>query len=741
MKNRPLFYVFAGVILGEGCYCISKIMAGAVAAFCLILIICQRQSCDFLYAHSRLIAIILRSFLIGFLIGVFALTWESPLPESGTQIEGEIRGKIVEVGTGKTEVIRLSPFCVNGKQMSGSLLLYGETKDLLPGQKIVVTAKIQAYESPRNPGQFDLRQYYRCRGIYYHGFFDSVTMVDRKPNWWKSQLYFFKKLCVDKLRKYLSEQDAGILCAAMLGEKSYLDSDIKELYQKNGIAHILAISGLHLSMIGGAVYKFLKRIGLSFFTSGMISFLVIIPYCIMIGNAVAALRAMIMLILLIGADIKGRGYDFLSSASLAGILILGESPYYLFDAGFLLSFGAIFAIGCVNPCFYNWKKGKQLWLGLSIWFVLLPIQLWFFYEISPSSIFLNFLVIPVMPFLLFFGFVGLCTPFVACFSVCHMILKFYESLLVFPSFIFGKPQWYLIALYLLMLSICCYYIRQKKRVHVLFCTMIAMACLFLFQTHGFQITFLDVGQGDCILISSPTGHHYMIDGGSSSVSEVGKYRIIPFLKSQGIKSLDYVIITHFDEDHYSGVEEMLGSYPIRNLMIFQNVEKTEQGYQRILALAKKSGVTICECSRGTKLKDGAISLECQFPQKDYQAEKNQQSLVFLLRYKEVRCLFTGDLELEGEADFLKMNVSKAEVLKVGHHGSKNATSEELLKKVEPDFAVISCGKNNRYGHPNAETLQRLQDAGCQITSTVDVGAIWIKENHHQLYLETFQSTP
>lgn len=751
MKNRPLFYVFAGVVLGEGCYCISKIMAGAVAAFCLILIICRRQSCDFLsrnrilhkylFAHSQFIIIILKSFLIGFLIGVLALTWESPLPESDTKIEGEIRGEIAEVGTGKTQMLRLSPFYVNGKLMSGSLLLYGETKNLLPGQKILVTSKIQAYESPRNPGQFNLQQYYRCRGIYYQGFFDSVTILDHKSNWWQSQLYCLRKACVVKFNEQLSQKDAGILCAAILGEKSYLESNIKELYQKNGIAHILAISGLHLSMIGGAVYKFLKMFGLSFAPAGILSFIVIIPYCVMIGNAVAAVRAMIMLMVLIGSDMKGRSYDFLSSASLAGILILGESPYYLFDAGFLLSFGAIFAIGCVNPCFQSWKKGKQLWLGLSIWFVLLPIQLWFFYEISPSSIFLNFLVIPLMPFLLLFGFIGLCTSFSACFTLCHMILKFYESLLVFPSWILGKPKWYMITLYFFMIFICCYYIRQKKRVQVLFCMMIAMIFLLLFQTHGFRITFLDVGQGDCIVISSPTGHHYMIDGGSSSVSKVGKYRIIPFLKSQRIQSLDYVIITHFDEDHYSGIEEMLGSYPIRNLIIFQNVEKTEQGYQRISSLAKKYGVKMHECFRGTKLNDDGMILECEFPKKDYQAEKNQQSLVFLLRYKEFRCLLTGDLELEGEENFLKMNVSRADVLKVGHHGSKNATSEEFLKKVKPEFAVISCGKNNRYGHPSDETLKRLQNAGCQITSTADVGAIWIEESHHGLNLQTFRLAP
>lgn len=744
MKNRPLFYLFAGVVLGEECYCINKIMAGAVAAFCLILYFYQRNGCDFLLCKSirktnqkKLLSRIFKSFFIGFILGICFVVAADPIPESGDMLEGEIRGTIAEIGAGKTKVIRLSPFAVKGKPMSGSLLLYGETENLLPGQSVMVNTKIQPYELPCNPGQFDLKQYYRCRGIYYYGFFEEMTVIEQTPDRYRSKLFALKKNCIARIRMHLSDKDSGVLCAVLLGEKSYLDSDLEELYQKNGIAHILAISGLHISMLGGTIYHFFKRIGISFLPSGLLSFVVMIPYCIMIGNAVSALRAVIMLMVWIGADIKGRGYDFLSSASLAGVLILGENPYYLFDAGFLLSFGAVFAIGCISPCFVNWKRGKQLWTGLSIWLVLLPIQLWFFFEVSPGSILLNLFVVPVMPLLLFFGIAGICTNFGLFFIFCHIILQFYERISIFPSLVFGKPKWFLLILYFVLFVIACYLLRKEKRIMAVLCLIVAVSSICLFHSHGFLIAFLDVGQGDCIVISSPSGKHYMIDGGSSDVSEVGKYRILPYLKSQAIHSLDYVIITHFDEDHYSGIEEIIGSYPIHHLLIFQNIgTKKEEGYQRIAQLAEQAGIEIHACSRGSQLKDEELSLICQFPEENYQAEKNQQSLVFLLRYHNFRCLLTGDLELEGEEEFVKMDLTGVEVLKVGHHGSKNATSESLLQKINPSLAIISCGKNNRYGHPHADTLKRLEEIGCQIKITANEGAVWIEEVHDRFLINT-----
>jgi DNA internalization-related competence protein ComEC/Rec2 len=730
MKNRPLFYVFAGVVLGEGCFCKSKMMAGMITVFCLVLIKLKAGDRNFFF--WRKLGMI---FLGGLFLGFFLMWMEndsSTLKESDSCV---VEGRIKEIGTGKTEYLKLEPYRIDGKTEKGNLLLYGRTKDLLPGQNVQIRSELSSYEAPRNPGQFDLRMYYRCRNTYYSGFFDEYVITDPVYDKNAVLLYRLKKKGISICRNYLSKQDAGIMTAMMFGEKSYMDDSIKERYQKNGIAHILAISGLHISMLGGSLYKLLKRMGMPFLPAGMAAFFIMLPYCVMIGSAVAALRATIMLMIFIGADIKGRHYDFISAVSLAGIFILAESPYYLFDAGFLLSFGAVFAIAVVYPCFDKLKKAKNLWLSLSVWLVLLPIQLWFFYEISVFSLLLNFIVIPLVAPLLAAGFLGVLFSSDRFFFLCHLILSLYEKLLVFPAILTGKPSLFQIGAYLCCLIFFGILFRQGKRKYAVFCITIGMFLLTARIEGGFSLSFLDVGQGDCIIIESPSGRHYMIDGGSSDVSKVGKYRILPFLKAKKIPALEYVMITHFDKDHYSGIEEMIGSYPIKHLGIFESAKKQDEGYQSILKSAKKYHIPISYFSKGDELKDGKIKLSCLFPQEGYQAPKNQQSLVFHLSYGEFDCLLTGDLELEGEEALLSMGISHVEVLKAGHHGSKNATTKALLEQAKPECAILSCGAANRYGHPHRETLKRLKEAGVMIYRTDQSGAVWMEEKSRKILIK------
>lgn len=697
--------------------------------FCLILWIIRRKSRSCLKRY-------LGFFAAGAAIGICLMLLEDQNVISEEAADGEITGIVAEMGSGKTEVIRLRSLTVDGRRYDGCALFYGPTEGILPGYRVRIHTRMAPYDAPRNPGQFDLQQYYRCRGIYYSGFYEEIEVIDPTGHKIRTALYRQKSAWIRRCRSCLSEEDAGILCAVLLGEKSFLDDRLKERYQKNGIAHILAISGLHISMIGGTLYRLLKKVGLGFAPAGLLAFIVIVPYCMMIGNAVAALRAVIMLILLLGADIKGRSYDFLSSASLAGIMILLESPYYLYDSGFLLSFGAIFAIGCVYPCFRAIARGQTLWLGLSVWFVLLPIQLWLFYEISPFSILLNFVVIPLMPVLVACGLFGMLTPLTVFFQICHWILSFYQSNLIFPSYIIGKPRILQIVVYVMMLCCFCIFISRKRYSYSIFCMLIGLVSVCISPAKGFGITFLDVGQGDCIVISSPSGHHYMIDGGSTDVSQVGRYRILPYLKSQGIKKLDYVVITHFDEDHYNGIMEMIESdYDIEHLIVYQNIDQEDSGYQSIHAEADKKQIPMLEFSRDYEIREKDMTLQCVFPEKDYCAEKNQQSLVFLLKYRSFSCMLTGDLEKEGEQELCQLPLEDITMLKIGHHGSRNASSDELLDILKPEYAVISCGKNNRYGHPHEELIERLNKRHMDIYQTPRSGAIWIKEVRKKMVIE------
>lgn len=727
MKNRPLFYVFAGVVLGEGCFCINKIMAGAVTAFCLI---AAQKVCGCFFSPKRCFFIkkYIYCLVLGMIMGILLPLGEARNEIEEEGIEGKITGIVKMVGAGETEVIQLGDLSAGGKRYDGNALLYGPSDQVLPGYLVCINTKIEPYETPGNPGQFDLNLYYRCRNIYYSGFYDEIDIIKPTEDHLLTVLHRLKVRWVTTCRKHLSEKDAGVLCAVLLGEKSFLDEGLNESYQRNGIAHILAISGLHISMIGSTLYRLLKKTGLSFVPAGLISFAIMIPYCIMIGSAVAALRAVIMFILFLGSNMKGRTYDFLTSASLAGLLILIENPLYLWDASFLLSFGAIFAIGCVFPCFKKIHAGQTLWLGISVWIILFPIQLWFFYEMSPFSTLLNFIVIPLMPCLVGCGFLGLLTDLHSFFKICHIILAFYESILVFPSYMIGKPKMISLVVYGVIIVCFCLLIQSKKYGFSAVCMLFGILVLLIPPAHGFRITFLDVGQGDCIVVESPSGHHYMIDGGSSDVSKVAKYRILPYLKSQGIPKLDYVVITHFDEDHDNGILEMLESgYRIDHLIVYQNTDQSDEDFLLLQKETEKQNIPILFFSRNDFLKDQELSFKCLFPEKDYTAEKNQQSLVFWLQYRGFSCLLTGDLEKEGEDDLCDFWLPKVNLLKAGHHGSKDASSEMLLSKTTPQYAVISCGQDNRYGHPNPETLKRLEKENITIFQTPKCGAIWARE--------------
>lgn len=721
--------IFIGMILGGSAVWIHKIMVGAVASFCLCLIVIGQVRAGGCFFTSRIKIRAEHWLFLGVILGIFCFGIESDQKFQGEK-EGRVVGVIEEIGTGKSQYIKINSYKIDDKKQTGALLLYGDPKDLLPGEIVEIKTKIKPYEGRRNPGQFDLKQYYRTRNIFYYGFFEDYKCVKTSYSKYKAILYRLKKQWISTCQSFLSEQEAGVMCSVLLGEKSYMDDTLKQLYQKNGIAHILAISGLHISIIGGTLYRLLKRMGIGFFPSGVISFCMVVPYCMLIGSAVSSLRAVMMLMIFIIGDIKGRSYDFLSSVSLAGIFILLENPYYLLDAGFLLSFTAVFAIGIVVPVFSEGSCGKIIWSSIAIWVTMLPVQAYFFYEISPWSIWLNFLVIPMMPFLLSFGFAGILLKAKWAFVLCHWILTFYEKLLIFPSYVVGQPDIWEIIAYFLLLGMVCQIFRMKKRVYGAAILLIAVLFISIpWESKGFFITFLDVGQGDGIVIHTPKDHTILIDGGSSDVNKVGQYRIQPFLESNGIGKVDVAIITHLDQDHYSGILELLeGGYRIETIVFFEGIQRDDKVFQTISELAKENHSSIVMYSKGNKIEDGGVELDCLFPQRGYDAEKNQQSLTFKLIYEQFSCLLTGDLELQGEEDFLKEKTGKISVLKVGHHGSKNATTDALLDEIRPQYAIISCGIKNSYGHPSKEVIHRLEERGIPTLVTTKTGAVTIEKN-------------
>ena len=617
----------------------------------------------------------------------------------------------------------------------------------------------------------------------------------------------------------------------------------------------MAISGLHLSFVGIGMYKVLRRITGSYPVGGTFGILFLALYIVMIGLTVSALRALVMFLFRVGADMTGRHYDAPTALSVAAVVVLLWRPLSLYDGGFWLSFGAVLGVLAVVPVAqdvsithpaimqrrskktniqsfpkqnadritlavyvktirgYLWKgifQGLTASMGINL--VILPVLLYYFFEFPLYSFILNLFVIPLMSVLLFMGMAGsllsVCfLPFSGvCFWICSGILRLYEMscnlALTLPGarFVAGKPEIWQIAVYygILIIVLLLLYKKERLREYIDDVDDVEGAESKKYQTCGrgivsrkyaergsgrsiqrrvtrlgrFALVFgmagiiilthrwgargklttvvLDVGQGDGIFMRGPEGGTYLVDGGSSDVKKVGQYRIEPFLKSQGVGMVDYVLISHGDSDHMNGVEELIERRDIGvriGTLVLPVQEVWDEALAGIAEKAEKYGVRVVVMERGQSIKEGNMTITCiqpgnpgtkaengksegQYEEEGYEPG-NAASMVLAVKFKEFDMLLTGDVEGGGEGQLTRQLEEQYrdctwEVLKVAHHGSKNSSSEEFLWQVKPAYTFISAGRENRYGHPHQETIKRLTDIGSKIYSTQENGAIIVE---------------
>ena len=714
------------------------------------------------------------------------------------------------------------------------------------GSLVILKGTLKNFQQPTNPGQFNAPFYYQILRISFR--LNQAEIQVKSDRFYKiaEGLYQLRRKAGSKVDALLPEQEASVMKTMLLGEKGILDEEIKGLYQRNGIAHILAISGLHISMIGMGLYQLLRRAGLKIKLSAILASMIIVLYGMMTGFAVSAIRAIAMFLLQMLAQILGRTYDRITALAVAAVLVLVEQPLYLFHSGFQFSFLCVLGISLILPVLGNVRKGKKLFEGVALMAVTLPVYLGVFYQIPVYSMFLNFIVLPMMSILMGAGIVMilaafLCTPLaIPAAWLITGILMVYERIGLFTEklphhyWTPGCPAKWQLAVYVAVLIIIaalgrtkrkavlyqkdCIHRRggcakeilqeQNKRIRRIAChggkwistygipvgicwgfLLLGVVILTWRFRPELQVTFLDVGQGDCIFLQTEDGASYLTDGGSSSVSKVGKYRMIPFLKYQGASQIKAVFVSHADSDHCNGIAELLEQAELEGIRV-ENLVLTDiadecrsEGYEELVELAGQNGITVQLLHEGQQLQDGELLFQCLHPSKGYRAEDlNETSMVLLVTYREFSMLLTGDVQgageehltqelqdwkepgvaqmqdvirISGEEESMeeesieeqsiederieeqieekrpqnKMGANHTEteltILKVAHHGSKNSTSEEFLKAANPKIAIISCGKGNRYGHPHEETLERLEKADVPWFCTKDYGAITV----------------
>lgn len=661
---------------------------------------------------------------------------------------------------------------------------------LLAGSLVFMSGKLEEIEGPRNPGEFDSKQYYACQHIYYVMKKGKIKKQSQNHSAYGQFLINMRQRFAKILEKTCGAE-AGAFEAIVLGDKSNLDPELKMRYQMAGIIHILAISGLHISLLGMGLYNMLKKAGFGIWPAGLLALIIMLQYGMMTGGGVSTMRAVCMFLLSVGAKIAGRIYDMPTGMAVAAILILVENPAYLLDGGFWLSFGSVIGIGCVWPVIQealgNLEKednaGKKiLWSFLAsgvVQFTTLPIVLWFYGEVSVMGIFLNLLVLPTVGVVLgsgtadaLLGLISIKGAFVVAIPG-RTILKIYEVLVIiigklpFCTWVGGKPEmWQIVDYYLILAGAVWIYrisekkykenktavMKKRKGIWKFRCLCAGMVCLGILligykPKEDFRIACLDVGQGDGIVIEMENRWNILIDGGSTNKSSLGQYQLIPYLKSRGISRLDGIYISHTDEDHISGVREIL-DYISKGLTIIRvenlilpdwDEVQDNKNFQELTELANAAGTRVIYVNAGDRVRYGETTLKVLWPEAGATGkEVNEDAMVIEMTNGAFKGVFTGDIGKDTEDKLLQKGVLEdVDFLKVAHHGSKYSTGEEFLDVVKPELSVISCSATNTYGHPSPDTLKRLENSGSKVLITKDVGAVTIYRKREHTFVKSY----
>lgn len=715
---------------------------------------------------------------------------DSLVPAEGEQtiLTGIVTNKEYRVMYGKKmPVLYISDVRDKNDRQVMCYMKDAEEKTILPriGETVRVSGKVSLFREATNPGEFDLKEYYQILKISYK--LNQTEILERSVSCFpvKEKLFQVKYRCCEVLEKIYPAKEASILKAMLLGEKNGLEEEIKELYQLNGLIHILAISGLHVSLLGAAVSGALRKCGIPVWLRAPAAIGIMWCYGVMTGMGVSTWRAVFMFSMHLAAELFGRTYDMLTALSLAAFLMLAEQPLLVKHSGFLLSFGAVLGIGLVLPW---WKEVlERMWgmeaadgnkltkaihegfcLGTAIAVTTLPILFYFYYKYSLYSLLLNLYVIPLMSVVFAGGIVSMAAGFlmqsagILAGMPDRFILWLYEiscrEALKLPDAVYigGRPElWQIIVYYGILCGMILRYHftedrtgRKTKTAPTVIQWLLTLGIIWLLLIRpysGFLVSFLDVGQGDCIIMRNENGNCYMVDGGSTSKSQVGKYSILPYLESEGIGELEAVFLTHPDEDHISGVMELMeqSGYGVRIKALIlpdASLEIKDKELSELREQAARYDIPVYYIGRGDVLQDKNLKISCLGPERGIStSEVNKISTVLYVEYEEFKMLLTGDVTGEAERKLLTELEGREPltVLKVAHHGSRYSTPQELLEMTEPVYAMISAGKDNRYGHPHGELMERLRNQGCYIYQTLESGAVTLKVWNGKIRVEEF----
>ena len=638
------------------------------------------------------------------------------------------------------------------------------------GWVLEARGKLSAIRGPDNPGEFDAANYYRAKGIRFEMKKAGFRVLARSTDIMGEFYSLSSQRIAEEIRALYPEDVSGVLLTMLLGDKSGLEDSTRSLYQTGGIVHILAISGLHLTILGMGLFYLLRMLRLPSRWAALLTSTAMFAYMQLAGSPVSAFRAWIMFSIMLGAKLLGRTYDPPTALAGAASLLLITNPEYLTYSGFQMSC-------CVVLLIAVFQKHSRAALSLFVYIWMLPLTAWTNYEIPLLGAAVNLLVVPLMPVILGGSLIGLTASFVwslTCFPffraasfliaqvitalirIIHHLLAFINAL-PFSSLITGKPLLACVLGYLALLAAwtCLYEKWRLLKRRFLLIAALPLLVLILIRpgTSLLRMTFLSVGQGDSILIEAPSGVRFLVDCGSGTRGTAGSRKAAPCIRYRGISKLDYIVVTHTDEDHINGIREILemiaaGTLHIRvGSVVFPYLKYPDSAYLNLEEAAEAAGARIIRVRSGDRFEAGDVVLNVLGPDPLIESEnpdKNGQCVVLSLSYRNFDALLTGDVSGEGEKQLLKQLTREPfqavtyELLKVAHHGARSSTGEDFLERVRPGISIISCGRDNPYGHPHEELLSRLRACGTSILRTDQCGAVTVTTDGSSVTVSPFR---
>ena len=643
------------------------------------------------------------------------------------RIEGYINN--IQISDSKTEIELI------GKEKV--LINYYDTDlDLKLGDYILVEGTFKIPSVNTNFNLFNYNKYLKSKKIYY--IFKASKITKIKNN--NKLKYKIKNKIIDRIDKI----DNNYLYTFILGDNSYIEDDIKLSYRNNGISHLFSISGMHITFLSSFLLIILNKLLKNKYIINIIIFSFLIFYIFLTNFTPSVIRATFLFIMLSINKLFNLKLNPLISVLIILDLMLLKNPYYIYNMGFVLSFLVSISLIIFGKITNNYKNYfvKIFMISLISFLISIPIIINNNNEINLLSPLINVIFVPLISIIIFplslltFVFKVL-NPVLKIFSdIEEKIIMFLNNINIFTIILNEINIFFIILYYILIIFVIKKLINKKYKFLLLIFALLLFHNNINYLNKNFNITMIDVGQGDSILIEFPNnkGNIIIDTGGIVSYDNKNTYSlasntIIPYLKSIGVKKIDYLILTHGDFDHMGEAINLVENFNVEKV-IFNCGPYNELESELIKVLDKKH-IKYYSCIKELNIDNNKLNF---LQTKEYDNENDNSNVIYteLGGYK---FMFMGDASSTTEHEILsKYNLPDIDVLKVGHHGSKTSSSQEFISEINPKYSVISVGKNNRYGHPNKEVLDNLKDSKAYRTD-ID-GSIMFKIKNNKLRIDT-----